>query len=213
MYELRSSPAMTCTTETPCGKPQRLRCGNVTLYLARHGQTAYNHTRRFQGQMDVPLDETGLRQAKDLALRVAGLGLVALWASPLARARQTAEAVSAHLGLPIQFDDRLMETDTGVWTDRLYDDLAAENPPAFQGFLTADETFGFEGGETYAQQAKRVMAAIEEIEQGPRPVLVVSHGMAMRLALRRRTDEEWPIAERIDNTALIELPPAGESAH
>jgi broad specificity phosphatase PhoE len=197
---------MTCTTKTYCGKPQQLRCGHVTIYLARHGQTAYNHTRRFQGQMEIPLDDTGQRQAKDLAVRVADLGLVALWASPLARARQTAEAVSEHIGLPIRFDDRLMETDTGIWTDRLYAEMAEQDPHAYQGFAGAHEDFGFEGGETYAEQGDRVMAAIADIEQGPQPALVVSHGMVMRLALSRRTGEPWSISSSIPNTALIELP-------
>lgn len=203
---------MTCTPKTHCGKPQQLRCGHVTIYLARHGQTSYNHTRRFQGQMEVPLDDTGRQQAKDLAARVAGLGLVALWASPLARARQTAQAVSEHLGLPIRFDDRLMETDTGIWTDRLYDEMAEHDPHAYQGFAGAHEDFGFEGGETYAEQGDRVMQVIADIERGPRPALVVSHGMVMRLALSRRTGEPWSISQSIPNTALIELPAIEDQA-
>jgi broad specificity phosphatase PhoE len=203
---------MTCTPKTYCGKPQLLRWGHVTIYLARHGQTAYNHTGRFQGQMDVPLDDTGQQQAKDLAARVAGLGLEVLWASPLARARQTAEAVSQRIGLPIEFDDRLMETDTGIWTDRLYAEMAEQDPHAYQGFVGAHEDFGFEGGETYAEQGERVMAAIADIEQGPRPALVVSHGMVMRLALSRRTGEPWSISQSIPNTALIELPATADQA-
>jgi broad specificity phosphatase PhoE len=200
---------MELPTDRYCGNPQSLRCTHVTIYLARHGRTAYNHTRRFQGQQHIPLDETGLDQAKQLSIRVADLGLVALWASPLARARQTAEAVSERLGLPIRFDDRLMETHTGIWTDRLYDDMAAEDPAAYQGFVTAAPDFTFEGGESYAEQGDRVMAALTDIEKEDRPALVVSHGMAMRLALSRRTGETWSISKAIENTALIEFPAIG----
>jgi broad specificity phosphatase PhoE len=178
----------------------------VTIYLARHGQTAYNHTGRFQGQMDVPLNETGRHQAKTLATRVADLGLAALWSSPLARARETAEAISVHTGLPIQFDDRLMETDTGIWTDRLYSELREVDPVAYHGFVTADPDFAFEGGESYVQQGDRVMAALADIALGPRPVLVVCHGMVMRIAVARRTGVPWSLEEGIDNTALLELP-------
>jgi probable phosphoglycerate mutase len=178
----------------------------VTIYLARHGQTSYNKVRRFQGQMDVPLDETGRRQARELAVRVADLGLVALWASPLARARQTAEAVAVHIGLPIRFDDRLMETDTGIWTDRWFDDLKREDPQAYQGFLAAPEDFRFTGGESYAEQGDRVMAAIAEIDQGPKPVLVVCHGMAIRLAVSRRTGKPWSIKDPVENTEVVQLP-------
>jgi broad specificity phosphatase PhoE len=178
----------------------------VTIYLARHGQTTYNAVRRFQGQMDVPLDETGLRQARELAIRVAGLGLVALWSSPLARARQTAEAVSVHIGLPIRFDDRLMETHTGIWTDRLFADMRKEDPESYQGFLTAAADFGFEGGESYVEQGDRVMAALADIDQGPQPVLVVCHGMVIRLAVSRWTGKPWPLEDPVDNTAVIALP-------
>jgi broad specificity phosphatase PhoE len=178
----------------------------VTIYLARHGQTAYNHTGRFQGQMDVPLNETGRRQAGQLALRVAALGIRALWASPLARAEQTAAAISVHIGLPIRFDDRFMETHTGIWTDRYYADMEAEDPEAFAGFVTAAENFKFEGGESYAEQGDRVMAALADVEKGPQPALVVCHGMVIRVAIARRTGKPFSISEPIENTALIELP-------
>lgn len=181
----------------------------MTIYLARHGRTAYNQSRRFQGQTEVPLDETGHRQAGELAVKAAGLGLVALWSSPLTRARQTAEAVSAHVGLPVRYDPRLMETDTGVWTDRLYDELAEADPAAYQGWLSGADGFGFDGGETYAQQGDRVLAALTEIEQGPRPALVVCHGMVIQLAMIRRTGGlgTWPSSAAIPNTAVIEFPP------
>nr|WP_052478001.1 histidine phosphatase family protein [Kibdelosporangium sp. MJ126-NF4]CEL15290.1 Phosphoglycerate mutase family [Kibdelosporangium sp. MJ126-NF4]CTQ95669.1 Phosphoglycerate mutase family [Kibdelosporangium sp. MJ126-NF4] len=181
----------------------------MTIYLARHGQTAYNAARRFQGQTEVPLDETGQRQAKELAIKVADLGLVELWSSPLTRARQTAEAVSAHLGLPIRFDPRLMETDTGVWTDRLYDELNEADPEAFHGWVTGAADFGFEGGETYREQGDRVLAALTEIERGPRPALVVCHGMVIRLALIRRTGspDMWASSASAPNAVVVEFPP------
>jgi broad specificity phosphatase PhoE len=178
----------------------------MTIYLVRHGMTDYNRIGRFQGQSDVPLNETGRKQARELALRVADLGLKSLWASPLARTRQTAEAVSVHIGLPIRFDERLMETDTGVWTDRYYEDMKREDPEAHQGFVTAAEDFAFEGGESYAEQGDRVMAALADVERGPKPALVVCHGMVMRLAVSRRTGKPWSIKDPIDNTHLLQLP-------
>ena len=68
----------------------------TVVYLARHGQTAYNHEARFQGQRPVPLDDIGREQAAELAERVAALGPVrTLICSPLARARETAAIVGA----------------------------------------------------------------------------------------------------------------------
>src|SRR5471032_3086869 len=88
------------------------------VYLARHGQTAYNLEGRFQGQQQIPLDETGRAQALELAERAAPLGFRALWTSPLIRARETADAVAASTGLVPVEDPRLMETDAGAWTNR-----------------------------------------------------------------------------------------------
>jgi len=80
------------------------------IYLARHGQTAYNLEGRFQGQQPVPLDDTGREQAAELAERAAGYGFATLWCSPLLRAQETAAVVAARIGLTPREDARLMET-------------------------------------------------------------------------------------------------------
>jgi probable phosphoglycerate mutase len=175
------------------------------IYLARHGRTPYNHEGRFQGQGDVPLDETGLQQAQELAQNADGHGFVALWASPLRRARQTAEAVADRLGLEIRFDPRLMETDTGDWTDRSFEEVRAEDPAAFDAWLTGDSGFAFPGGESFQHQGDRVMEAIAEIERGPQPALVVCHGLTLRMALARRRGEPGPDENPIANGALVPL--------
>ncbi|ADB49655.1 histidine phosphatase family protein [Conexibacter woesei] len=175
------------------------------IYLARHGRTPYNDEGRFQGQGDVSLDETGLRQAAELAERAAGHDFAVLWASPLRRARQTAEAVAARTGLTIQWDERLMETHTGDWTDRSFEEMRAEDPVGFQAWLTGDPAWKFPGGESFQEQGDRVMAALEEIEQGPQPALVVCHGMAIRLALARRRGEPGPGPNAVANGALVPL--------
>ncbi len=175
------------------------------IYLARHGRTPYNDEGRFQGQGDVPLDATGLRQAQELAQRAAGRGFAALWASPLRRARQTAEAVAAATGLEIRFDPRLMETDTGDWTDRSFAEVYAEDPDGFDAWRRGDPAFAFPGGESFQEQGDRVVAALEEVERGPLPALVVCHGVAIRLALARRRGEPGPGPNAVANGALVPL--------
>jgi probable phosphoglycerate mutase len=172
------------------------------IYLARHGRTAYNDEGRFQGQGPVPLDETGLAQAVELGELASEYGFRALWASPLLRTRQTAEAVAARIGLPIQYDERLMETDTGDWTDRSFADVRAEDPDGFDGWLQGKAGFAFPGGESFVQQADRVTAALAEIERGPQPALVVCHGMAIRTALWRRRGLDGPGANAPANGSL-----------
>jgi broad specificity phosphatase PhoE len=179
----------------------------MSVYLARHGQTAYNLERRFQGQMQVPLDQTGIAQAHDLAERASAIDFGALWSSPLRRARETAEIVAARIGLPIQQDARLMETDAGDWTDRSFAEIQAQTPELFEGFADGDPAFAFPGGESFAEQGVRVGAAIAEIEQGKLPALVVCHGVVIRIALFQRAGHRVALAERVPNAALVPLDP------
>jgi probable phosphoglycerate mutase len=182
------------------------------VYLARHGQTAYNVERRFQGQMEVPLDDTGRAQAQELAERAAAHDFAALWSSPLLRARETAEAISQRIGLPIQADPRLMETDAGDWTDRTFAEIEAETPELFAGFASGDPEFAFPGGESFAEQSLRIEAALTDIELGPTPALVVCHGVVIRLAVSQRAGRRVPLAERVPNAALVPLD-ADEAEH
>ena len=177
------------------------------VYLARHGQTAYNLEGRFQGQQPVPLDDTGRAQAAELALRVRSYGFRALWSSPLLRARETAEIVSREILLPVREDARLMETDAGEWTDRSFAEVHAEAPQLFEAFAAGDASFAFPGGESFAAQEVRVSAALAEIERGALPALVVCHGMVIRAALRSRAGGELERAERVANAALVPLDP------
>ncbi len=178
------------------------------VFLARHGQTAYNLEGRFQGQQPVPLDDTGREQAAELAERAAGYGFAALWCSPLLRARETAEIVSASIGLAPREDPRLMETDAGDWTDRSFADVQSEAPELFEEFFTGAPSFAFPGGESFAQQEVRVDAALCDIEARSLPALVVCHGMVIRAALSVRAGERLPNGQRVQNGAIVPLDPA-----
>jgi broad specificity phosphatase PhoE len=170
------------------------------IYLARHGQTAYNAEPRFQGRLPVPLDATGRAQAAALAGGAAGYGFVVLYASPLERALETARIVGDQIGLEPQLDERLVETDTGDWTDRTMAEVQAEHPEEFQRWLDGDPDFRFPGGESFAQQAARAQDAIADIRATPeRPVLVISHRHTMRFAL----GGDW---RAFDNAEIVPLP-------
>jgi broad specificity phosphatase PhoE len=177
------------------------------VYLARHGQTAYNLEGRFQGQQPVPLDDTGREQAGELAKRAAGYEFAALWCSPLLRARETAEIVSTRIGLRPREDARLMETDAGDWTDRSFADVQAEAPELFEKFFTGDPSFAFPGGESFAAQEVRVEEALRDLEAGALPALVVCHGMVIRAALSARGGEWLPNGQRVLNGAIVPLDP------
>jgi broad specificity phosphatase PhoE len=179
-----------------------------SVYLARHGETAYNHEGRFQGQQQVPLNDTGRAQAAELAERAAGYGFRALWCSPLLRARETADIVAARIGLEPVEDPRLMETDAGDWTDRTFADVRAEAPQLFDAFAAADPGFAFPGGESFTEQEVRVNAALERVQAGALPALVVCHGMVIRAALYTRAEDGQLPFQRVPNAAIVPLDPA-----
>ena len=173
--------------------------------LARHGETDYNEQGRFQGLGPVPLNVLGRQQAEQLAELAAPKGFRELWCSPLVRARETADIVGARLGLEPIEDGRLVETDTGRWTDRTFASVSAEDPTGFAAFERADPSFGFPGGESFRHQTERVMEALDEIARHPTPVLVVCHGMAIRLVLAAIGR---PVAS-VPNAALVDCGPRG----
>ena len=90
----------------------------ASIVFARHGQTAPNRDGLVLGRADPELTEEGERQARMLAASLAGEPVTAILCSPLLRARQTAEAISAACGLPVIPDDRLVEIDWGAWEGR-----------------------------------------------------------------------------------------------
>ncbi|MCW3010446.1 MAG: histidine phosphatase family protein [Solirubrobacterales bacterium] len=176
--------------------------------MARHGQTAYNAEGRFQGTLDVPLDDVGLAQAHALAEVAAGHGIVALWCSPLLRARQTADVVGAALGLEPRADARFAEHDTGTWTDRLKAEVEAEDPELWAAYLRGGEDWSFPGGEGFEDFQERVVDGLVAMTQAKElPALVVCHRGVIRAAQAHShirgldTFHEWPVP----NGALIPL--------
>jgi broad specificity phosphatase PhoE len=179
------------------------------VLLARHGETDYNAEGRFQGLGPVPLNARGREQAQALAEAAASRGFVELWCSPLVRARETADIVGGRIGLVPREDVRLVETDTGDWTDRSFASVMAEDPDGFAAFERADPDFAYPGGESLRHQTARVLEALGEIARRPqKPVLVVFHAMAIRLALTARGH---PTAS-VPHAALVEFPGAASSS-
>jgi probable phosphoglycerate mutase len=175
------------------------------LWLARHGQTAYNLEGRFQGWLPVPLDAIGRRQAADLAEVVARLAPAALVCSDIARAQETAAIVGARTGIEPVVDARFAETGTGDWTDRAFADVIAEDPEGFARFAALDLDWGFPGGETFAHQRARVLDGLADWHARgiPGHVVIVCHGNTIRLATLGAGGV--PDADRPDNGSLVGL--------
>ena len=155
------------------------------VFLARHGETNDNREpARFQGFTDTPLNDTGRAQAHELAERVAGDGIRALWSSDLIRASETAEIVGARLGLEPRFDPRLREGMRGRWEGHLMADIERKEPELYAAWRRGGAEFRFPGGESLLEQQQRVTAALLDIHATALlPALVVCHGGSIRVML------------------------------
>jgi broad specificity phosphatase PhoE len=136
------------------------------LLLVRHGETDWNAEGKLQGHTDRPLNKYGRRQAQALADKLAGERIDAVYASDLARARETAEIVGEKLGLTVAVDPDLREKNWGNWEG-----------------LTSDERLHIEfEGETSEAHRDRTLSAVQRIvERHPgERVVVVTHGGSLR---------------------------------
>ena len=160
--------------EAPAGRGPR-------LVLWRHGQTVWNFENRFQGQTDIPLDDTGVAQAERAARLLAALRPDAIFASDLTRAASTAAPLARLTGLPVTLDKDLRERHGGEWEGLNGVEIRTRYPAEF-------ESWNPPGGETATGVADRVFAALERVtETLPAGALavVVSHGAALRLGMCR----------------------------
>ena len=98
----------------------------MKLILIRHGRTDWNVQGRVQGRTDIPLDETGLRQAAAVARRLSGIRLNAIYTSPLRRAHDTAKAVAAFHDCDIYVSEKLTEINFGAWEGKTGSELEAQ---------------------------------------------------------------------------------------
>lgn len=163
------------------------------LLLLRHGRTASNAGRRFQGQLDVPLDDVGRVQAKDVAEHlVAELaamgdgGPIRIVSSDLSRARDTASALSDRLGLPVGTDARLREISVGSWEGLQHDEVIALDPDGFAAWRSGGDVRPG-GGERRAEAAQRTEHAVREHAEAQDGgiLVVVGHGGSLRGAIAR----------------------------
>jgi probable phosphoglycerate mutase len=154
----------------------------TTLLLARHGETDWNRDGRWQGHTDTPLNERGRDQARELAAQLAGEPIAAVYASDLARARETAEIVAASLGLEVRADPRLREIHFGGWEGLTTVEIEERFPDEVARWRADDGSNAFAGGETYAQMGERVVDALSEIAatHPGQAVLVILHGGPIR---------------------------------
>ena len=141
------------------------------LYFIRHGQTDWNLQKKIQGITDIPLNETGIREAQSAAVEIAKKKWNRMISSPLSRARQTAEILNKDIGFPIETDERLCEFDLG---DLEGQPLSHLTPSVWQALAENPQSLNAEGlPAAYA----RISAFMQEIPKEPDTLVVMHSGL------------------------------------
>ncbi|MFF0286126.1 bifunctional RNase H/acid phosphatase [Streptomyces sp. NPDC005262] len=152
----------------------------ATFVLLRHGETALTPEKRFSGSggSDPELSAAGRNQAERVAESLAARGTIQeIISSPLRRCRETAAAVGARLGLPVQIEDGLRETDFGAWEGLTFAEVRERYGPDLDAWLASTRTPPTGGGESFAEVARRVSATRDRLttRHAGRTVLLVTH--------------------------------------
>ncbi len=155
----------------------------MKLYVVRHGETDWNKRNQVQGATDNPLNETGLKQADQTGKNLADIQFTRIYASPLIRARQTAEAINAYQKHPVDIiiEPAIVEQNFGIYEGwpRDNEEYQKEKHKYFARF---------ENGESLFDVAARVYPFLEKLEKecGPDDVVLLSaHGGISRMAASR----------------------------
>ncbi len=164
--------------------------GQLTRIVAiRHGETAWNVDTRIQGQLDIPLNDVGRWQARQLARALADEGLTRLYSSDLQRARQTADAVAGECGLPVHDDPGLRERAFGAFEGHTWAEIEQRWPVDSERWRRRDPDFGPPGGEVLTDFYERCVAVATRLaERHPGEVVgLVAHGGVLDCLYRAST--------------------------
>ena len=156
------------------------------LILIRHGETDWNRELRFQGHIDVPLNDMGHEQARRLGLRLAREPVRYIVSSDLLRAQQTAAPAARLLQLPVATTVALREQHFGIVEGLRADNIRRDHPRAWEEWLEFRADRGMPGGESPRQFHARVTQALRAIaaRHVGQTVLVVTHGGVLDMAWR-----------------------------
>lgn len=176
------------------------------ICLIRHGETEWNAERRIQGQIDIGLNASGLRQAAAAGRWLRGAGLQALYASDLKRAWLTAETIGHELGLVPVAAPELRERRYGVFEGLTYAEAEARFPDGYAAFEGRNADYDFENGESLNVMFARVTGKLVELAQrhAGETIAVVVHGGVLDIVNRfvRGNPLEQPRDFLIPNAGL-----------
>jgi len=178
----------------------------TSIYLVRHGQTAWNKEEIFRGRTDVPLDETGLRQAELAGEYFREISLQGIYSSPLSRAWQTAEQIARSQNLKVQPLAGIIDMSFGKWEGRPHQKVREMDQERYRQWRDEPHLFKLPDGESLDEIRIRAMAALEEIikKHPEETIILVSHRVVNKVllcgVLGIDNSHFWQIAQ--DTTAI-----------
>ncbi len=157
----------------------------TSIYLVRHGQTAWNKEEIFRGRTDVPLDETGLRQAELAGEYFKELKIDAIYSSPLSRAWQTAEKIAKFHRLIVQPLEGIIDMSFGSWEGRSHQEIREKERETYRQWREEPDKVRLPGGETLDQVRSRAVAALEEVVRlnPEKTIVLVSHRVVNKVLI------------------------------
>ena len=181
------------------------------VFALRHGQTAWNAELRLQGQLDVALDDTGRRQARQLAAALAGEELAAIYSSDLARACSTAAPLAQARGLRVMTEVSLRERGFGRLEGLTYVEVELHWPDDALRWRRREPDFGPCGGETLSAFYARSLGAVTRLAAAHpgQAIAVVAHGGVLDCLYRAASGIElgaartWQLANASINRLLF----------
>ena len=179
------------------------------LIVVRHGETAWNVDTRIQGHLDIPLNDTGLWQARQLGDALAGEAISAIYTSDLLRARRTAQAVADATGAALVDEPGLRERAFGSFQGRTFAEVETEHPEQARRWRQRDPDYAPDGGESLRVLRERVVDTTHRLaaRHPGELVLLVTHGGVLDVLYRAATrqDIQAPRTWQLGNAAINRL--------
>jgi broad specificity phosphatase PhoE len=156
-----------------------------TLYLVRHGLIRSNVQHVYSGRSAEKLTEIGREQADQLGEAMKGWGITVVYASPLTRTVQTAEAINRHIGARIILETGLLEMDLGPWTGFSKDEVAEKFPSAYRLWMESPAELSLDGMETLKEIQDRAIRVVNTfLTEGDHHVgAIVTHAVVIKVAV------------------------------
>lgn len=178
----------------------------TSIYLVRHGQTAWNREEVFRGRTDIPLDETGQRQAELVGQYFKEMEIDAVYSSPLARALETAEAIARVRHSIVKPLEAITDMSFGSWEGHPHQEIRNIDPETYRQWVESPHLVRLPGGENLDEVRDRSMTALEELVRNhpKKTIVLVSHRVICKVlicsVLGLDNSHFWQISQ--DTTAI-----------